>query len=468
MNRQLIFLIVILLLLTPAPARAQIITIEVETSTANLELPEKLVFSLSVRSQEPLKRISLVYGSNARSCQTSSARREVTFEPGDPVLAEWEWDFMRNGSLPPGAEIWWQWEIQDEAGTILLTEKQTISIEDQRYEWQSLQDDQLSVFWVEGDAKFGRAMLQEMQGSLAQLENNAGIHPALPVRLTIYPSTNAMLDALIDLPVWSGGVAFPEYGSIVTGLTPDEMTFAYELIPHELAHLITDELVFNCLGVSIPTWLSEGLAVYAEGIPKQSDLDWIQHALENGNLPSLRSLSESFSPNPTEAVHAYAQSGEVVRYLIDTFGPDYMAALLETFRSGKTTDKALLATYGFDTDGLDAAWRTEQGFGPESSPQPDKSAPAPSATTIPTLAIWTSVVQQTTDTPTGSPTSKPTSTPQPSSTTVLSTPSSTAAPLPTPTEASKPGLAMPCGSPLIGLLGAAILVVRVRSLRSAW
>ena len=73
MNRRLIFLIVIFLLIYPALARAQTNTIEVETSTANLELPEKLVFSLSVHSQEPIKRITLIYATNARSCQTSSA-----------------------------------------------------------------------------------------------------------------------------------------------------------------------------------------------------------------------------------------------------------------------------------------------------------------------------------------------------------------------------------------------------------
>ena len=33
---------------------------------------------------------------------------------------------------------------------------------------------------------------------------------------------------------------------------------------HELAHLLVEEVTFNCFG-GLPTWLDEGLAVYAEG-----------------------------------------------------------------------------------------------------------------------------------------------------------------------------------------------------------
>jgi hypothetical protein len=54
---------------------------------------------------------------------------------------------------------------------------------------------------------------------------------------------------------------------------------------------------------------------------------------------------------------SYAQSYELVRYLVNEYGREKMFELLNTFRQGSGYDEALLTVYGFDMDGLDTLWR---------------------------------------------------------------------------------------------------------------
>lgn len=86
----------------------------------------------------------------------------------------------------------------------------------------------------------------------------------------------------------------------------------------------------------------------------QSVLD---QALNDNNLITLRSLNGGFSELPDKANLSYSQSYSVVKFMIDTYGQQKMTDLLIALRDAKPIDQALLEVYGFDTDGLDSAWR---------------------------------------------------------------------------------------------------------------
>jgi hypothetical protein len=61
---------------------------------------------------------------------------------------------------------------------------------------------------------------------------------------------------------------------------------------------------------------------------------------------------------------AYGQSGAVVKFIIDQYGPDAMAQLLAIFADGAIYDEALIEALGVDTDGLDNAFRKNLGLPP--------------------------------------------------------------------------------------------------------
>jgi len=81
-------------------------------------------------------------------------------------------------------------------------------------------------------------------------------------------------------------------------------------------------------------------------------------ALDQQTLFSVASLASPFSAFANLSYLSYAQSYHIVKYLIDQYGQDKMLQLLNTFASGATTDDALLAVYGFDTEGLNKDWQT--------------------------------------------------------------------------------------------------------------
>lgn len=107
-------------------------------------LPRAIRFHLDLSSDVPLQKISLIYGTNAKNCLAGSVRREMDFQAGSNVKLEWDWNFYQSGSVPPGAEIWWQWELRDRNGAVTQTEKQAQRVEDSQYAWKNIRQGNIS------------------------------------------------------------------------------------------------------------------------------------------------------------------------------------------------------------------------------------------------------------------------------------------------------------------------------------
>jgi hypothetical protein len=359
----------------------------------------------------------LLYRTNALTCQSSFAQQQVDFIQATDVETEWEWDFTRNGILPPGAEIYWQWEINDAEGNILLTDEQTFVVNDPRQTWNHLSAGQIYMQWYQGNLSFGQSLLEIASQSLKRLSDQAGIRPTGRIWITVYPSVEELQTVDIHTTEWAGGLAYPTFNSTIVAISPDELLWAGEVIPHEIGHLVTESIVFNCRGMWLPTWLDEGLAMYAEGSIPQGYMGAVITALKHNKLPPLRSLERGFSSDAETALISYGQSGMVVTYLLEQYSSQKMADLLAAIQSGLVINKALQAIYGIDTDGMDAEWRISLGY----EPQPTLPPASPYQTTVPTLALWTSVIQLT-----NTPTSLPTITPM--------LPKSTVTPIPPPSQ----------------------------------
>ncbi len=420
MKRLLILFVSILILvclLHPAPGTANS-TLTISEDKIVSDFPNKLTFRLSLSSTKQIREIKLLYRTNGASCQSSVARQTIEFTPAASVAVEWEWDFTRAGVLPPGAEIYWQWQITDSDGDTQVTDEQSYLVNDPRHTWNLLTSGQVNLQWYDGNASFGRSLVNIASQSLDRLAKDAGVRPTGQIWITIYPTVEELQEVDIHSSEWAGGLAYTEYNSSIIAIGSDELTWASSVIPHEVAHLVTESVIFNCKGVWLPTWLGEGLSMYAEGPIDQIYIDMVTSALEKSELPPLRRLDSGFSSISSEASLSYGHSGMVVTYMIDKYGAQKMADLLEAVKSGQVTNKALQGVYGKDTDAMEAEWRISLGFDPQPTPVPTSS----SKTAVPTLALWTSVVR-----PSATPTSLPTDTP-----TILP-PTETPEPLPSPT-----------------------------------
>lgn len=358
------------------------------------DYPAGVTFRVETASNVDITHITLRFGttSTTTTCQDAVAIRELDVVGDTRATAEYTWDFRVSSTVPPGAEVWWEWEITDRQSRVLRTERRHQVLTDQRFTWQTVSADNLTIYWAEGDQAFGQHLLDLARDAANSLQADAGLAVSEPVRLTIYPDFDVMRQAVLQVAEWTGGLAYPNYNAILIGIAPDQKDWAAVVIPHEYTHLVTGAATDNCLGVYMPTWLNEGLSMHTEATLGAADDDRLRERAQNGTLPPLRELANGFSADSEDANAAYAQSGRVVTFMLETYGAERMSALLAAIRDGQPIDPALQATYGLDTDGIDATWRATLLGDPAPTPAPALSPTVqPTATAVPTIVAWNGV-----------------------------------------------------------------------------
>jgi len=330
----------------------------VTASSVEVNFPASLTFNITASSDVNITDIRLHYIVDRMSHAQIVSEIVVPFTPAKNVTAEWLWDMRMSGGMPPGSSIDYWWTVTNASGETSETVPLRIAIEDDRYDWRDITQGNVTLFWYEGDDAFANDLMDAVEAALSRLAANTGAELEDPVRLYIYASSADLRGSMIFPQEWTGGVAFTEYGVVTIGIPPDASGLAWgtRAIAHELTHLVVHQVTFNPYN-SLPTWLDEGLAMTAEGELDAQFVGVLNNAIDNDSLISVRSLASPFSALTFEALLSYAESFEVVTYLIETYGRDNMLELLNTFAQGSGYDEALTAVYGLDMDSLNAAWR---------------------------------------------------------------------------------------------------------------
>jgi hypothetical protein len=361
--------------------------------------------------------VVLEYGNQQQTCGEVVAKAFPQFTPGKQVDAEWTWEMLQSGSLPPGSQLWWRWRITDANGNETVTDQKTATWLDDTHKWKTVQNgDSLRLHYYEGDQAFINTLSQAAADGLKFNETQSGLKADAPIDLYIYANTADMQDAILYEPSWTGGQAFPEENIVIIGISPDEVDWGRTTIVHELTHVLVGHLTFSCLG-DVPTWLNEGLAMYSEGPLDEQFKGPLDNAIQENNLLSIPILSGGFSEQSDKANLSYGESYSIVNFLIESFGQEKMITLLKALKSGATADEALMQTYGFDENGLEDAWRQAIGAQPRTvSAQPTVQ---PTPTFVPTIVPISGnsgkVTLQATPTaiPTSSSSAQPTEAPLP-------------------------------------------------------
>ncbi len=357
MIKKIVALATVLGLLLPAlsPVQAQT-EITVPTDSARAVFPTSLDFNLAIKSEVNITDVRLHYVIELESFAPVTNEVKISFVPGTSVAASWSLDMVKTGGLPPGAVVEYWWTIVDAAGGDFITNRQQVNFDDNRYSWQSMSRDNITLYWYKGDDSFAQELMATIEQALVRLAEDTGAHLEKPIKFYIYGSTQDLQGAMIYPQEWTGGVTYARQGTIVIGIDPANIDWGKRAIVHELAHVVTHQMTFNPYN-SLPTWLSEGLSMYAEGELELFYQNLLAEAVAQDSLISVRSLASPFSAYPDQSYLSYAQSYSLVEFLISTYGQDKMFELLNTFKQGATYDGALMAVYGFDMDGLNVLWR---------------------------------------------------------------------------------------------------------------
>ena len=341
--------------ISPFSAQAQGGLAVLDTST-HTEFPAELSFGITARSNVNITDIRLHYTVDRLSFARVTSEANIEFEPAATIEEDWTWDMRRTGGLPPGASVSYWWTVEDARGNRVETNPARVQFNDTRYSWISLTEGKVMLHWYKGDNSFARELMVAAQEALNRLAADTGAVLEKPVDVHIYADARALQGSLIFPQEWTGGIAFTRFGRIAIGIAPDQLDWGKRAMSHELAHLVVHQMTFNPY-TELPTWLDEGLAMYAEGSLEPGYVAILQRAAAEGGLISVRSLSSPFSAHPEQSSLSYAQSYSVIDFLVDGYGQSRMLDLLLTFRDGSGYDAALEEVYGFDMDGLNTSWR---------------------------------------------------------------------------------------------------------------
>ncbi len=354
------------------------------TDTLTTDFPRSLTFTLDLDA--PPQAGVLTYDLEGESCL--EAVTQVPVQP-DGARLRWKWQFSRSGSPPPGARIWWEWTVTDAAGDTFTTSRQHALLLDDRYTWRQVSAEGVDVFWARGD-EVGPALLESATAALARLESELGIRLQRGATLVVYGSTAEMRDAVLFVQEWTGALAYTDFNVILMGVNRGNLeSWGKPTVAHELAHLVIGQYGRSCVGGSRPTWLEEGLAVWAEGEPSETVRREIADGIAEDRFAPVRSLNGAFAADVEAAGSAYSQSYSLVAYLLETYGQERLQALILTLADGATYDEALETVYGFNTDGLEVAWRAAIGAPPRAippTPTPIDPALVPTAPPVAVLA----------------------------------------------------------------------------------
>ena len=390
---------------TPRAAHAD--TIEVSNQAEETADPTSLTFRARVNAPAGLAGARFSYKVLNPDGNVGGSG-DVEVAPGREVDLAFTLATISNDRyIPVGSTFVYQWELEDTTGATLTTEERTYLFLDGRYQWQSRtvgDAPPVTVYWYGNNEDRANNALEATVASLEKVGSLLETTVPYPIKVMVWGS-----EAEGTLAARSRGRTFD--ATVTTGgqrVAPD-LIFVFvpitDIVLHEVGHIVT-HVAGDGPFTSLPSWIDEGTAVWAQQAPGGGYSGAVAIAVQGDRTLSLRSM-QSPSNRPDEVNLFYGQSYSVVEFLISRDGPEQFAELFRVHREGARIDDALLAVYGLDQNAVYNAWRESMGLPALdlSGPQSGANTPVAEATRAP-LGIPTSVAG-TVSTPAAGSTTEP-------------------------------------------------------------
>jgi hypothetical protein len=159
------------------------------------------------------------------------------------------------------------------------------------------------------------------------------------------------------IPDWADGTAWPTQGLIylrsphIRAGTASDLTQVFD---HEMVHVLLGRAFAP---KPVPQWLQEGVAQFVAGEYTGRHLQAVENGMLGGKLLTLPELTGNFPADPVRASLAYAQSADLVAYLVGHYGEDALGALVHEMARGTPFGRSLRMATGIGPSDLDQAWR---------------------------------------------------------------------------------------------------------------
>lgn len=213
------------------------------------------------------------------------------------------------------------------------------------------------------DRILGEYMAEYLEEVYAELVRHYGYEPPQRTNFEIYNKAKGQnahqwfSARMVGLP-WIQTIG-ASTGMMVALASPNATNQPFNwarVVKHEFVHVVTlQQTRFN-----IPHWFTEALAVTSEGTERPAV--WNRLLLERvpkGELASLDELNQIFvrPKTPLDWQFAYCQSRLYAQYMIEKFGADRIAAMLEAYRKNTSTKAAIPQVFGVSVEEFEKGYR---------------------------------------------------------------------------------------------------------------
>jgi hypothetical protein len=257
-------------------------------------------------------------------------------------------------------DLTYWYRLASDHGEFFETQHYTIFYEDNRFSWQQIQVEPVTLRWYSGDSAFASAILAAATQGVLRAQTMLPLPDLHAVTLQVYDNPqDVQLVAQLAGYEWAAGHTDPAAARVLLAL-PSGAQQSFEIerqVPHEIAHL----MLYQGLGpedyANLPAWLNEGIASNVEVYSDPLRSEWLRIGNENAALYPFYSLCASFPQDEAAARLAYAQSASFVAYLIKQYNPTGFAALVSAYTKTGDCLNAPLQTFGKDLNQLEQDWR---------------------------------------------------------------------------------------------------------------
>ncbi len=336
-----------------AMAQAQVDQVEVAYTFG-----QSLVFQATIISAVPVDRVYVLFREEGDP-ETQVGEAEIVSQTASGYRLRYTYD-LASRPLRAFASIDYRFRANFQGGEIFTSQDYHFYYEDNRYAWQTLEDDQFQVHWADqGGLDFGADILEVARTGLKRIQSLITAPPSGQIDIYAYPSTSELQETLALAGLdWVAGHADPDLGVMVVSLPnrPEKRLLMEQRVPHELMHI----MLYQALGPgynNLPTWLNEGLASVAELYPNPDYQIMLEDAYQKDAILSIGSLCQPFPRDAYSANLAYAEAASFTRYLQQQFGSSGLEKLTQGYADGLDCERGVELGLGQSLLKLERDWR---------------------------------------------------------------------------------------------------------------
>ena len=379
---------VTLFALPAIPARADA---TIEAAAVENGYPKDLTFTLKANAPVAITDVTLRFTILGTGVGALGKPEPDAFTPGTSIETSVKVDTNPNTNwIPAGSEFEWNWELTLADGTVTKGPSERYLYLPPNKDWKTVSNDFAIVYFTGPREGLAQEMLQAFE-EVAQTHGRDLLKTEItqkPVRFLLMASNEEIQEAQP-----SKGTTLDNSDRVVTcGFRPGnskQLIFGtvscggsdpVDTLRHEFAHVLNAAAGEGTL-VKLPTWLEEGLAVYAQKNPGEYSAVF-QSALRRNQTIPFREMSLPVA-DENRIILQYGQAYTMTKYLIDTYGVPKLNQMLDATKKNTRFDMALEQTYGFDLDGFQQEFLAAMGgtaaptAAPTTNQQPGQATAAP-------------------------------------------------------------------------------------------